>query len=119
MNDGGNAYSSRHTDMATTIEQAIKGGAWLIEETNPAAVMTPEQLTEEHKLIGQTAAEFVDQEVLPNAERLEKKDWALCRELVKKCGALGLFGTNLPEAYGGVDLDKIATLVVSEQISRY
>jgi hypothetical protein len=81
--------------------------------------MTPEQLTEEHRLIGQTAAEFIEQEVLPNTERLEQKDWALNRELVKKCGSLGLFGTNLPEEYGGVDLDKIATLVVSEQLSRY
>jgi alkylation response protein AidB-like acyl-CoA dehydrogenase len=102
-----------------TVEQVAKGGAWVIDETDPATVMTPDQLTEEHRLIGQTAAEFVQQEVLPVVQRLEQKDWALNRELVKKCGALGLFGTNLPEAYGGVDLDKIATLVVSEQLSRY
>jgi alkylation response protein AidB-like acyl-CoA dehydrogenase len=106
--------------MATmTTEQTTRGGAWLIEETDPLTVMTPEHLSEEHRLIGQTAAEFVDNEVMPSAERLEKKDWALNRELVKKCGALGLFGTNLPETYGGVDLDKIATLVVSEQLARY
>ena len=105
--------------MSTAVEQATKGGAWLIEETDPATVMTPDQLSEEHRLIGQTAAEFVQHDVLPHKERLEQKDWALNRELVAKCGALGLFGTNLPEAYGGVDLDKIATLVVSEQISRY
>ena len=60
--------------MATMSEQATKGGAWLIEETDPLTVMTPEQLSEEHRLIGQTAAEFIDQEVLPNAERLEQKD---------------------------------------------
>jgi alkylation response protein AidB-like acyl-CoA dehydrogenase len=103
-----------------TVEQVAKGGAWLIEETEPDTVMTPEQLTEEHRLIGQTAAEFIQQEVLPVADRLEEhKDWALNRELVAKCGSLGLFGTNLPEQYGGVDLDKISTLVVSEQISRY
>jgi len=105
--------------MGTVAEQVTKGGAWLIEETDPATVMTPDQLTEEHRLIGQTAAEFIEQEVLPNTERLEQKDWALNRELVQKCGALGLFGTNLPEEYGGVDLDKIATLVLSEQLSRY
>ena len=102
--------------MATMTEQTIKGGAWLIEETDPATVMTPEKLTDEHRLIGQTAAEFIDNEVLPVVERLEQKDWALNRELVAKCGALGLLGTNVPEEYGGVDLDKIATLVVSEQI---
>jgi alkylation response protein AidB-like acyl-CoA dehydrogenase len=106
--------------MATTIsEQTTSGGAWLIEETDPSTVMTPEQLSEEHRLIGQTAAEFIEQEVLPNAERLEQKDWALNRELLAKCGSLGLLGTNVPEEFGGVDLDKIATLVVSEQASRY
>jgi alkylation response protein AidB-like acyl-CoA dehydrogenase len=57
-------------------------------------------------------------EVFPLVERLEQKEWALNRELILKCGALGLLGTNIPEAYGGVDLDKISTLVVSEQLSR-
>jgi alkylation response protein AidB-like acyl-CoA dehydrogenase len=98
-------------------EQAVKGGAWLIEETDPATVMTPEKLSEEHKLIRQTAAEFIKGEVLPAVERLEKKEWSLNRELLKKCGGLGLLGTNIPEEYGGVDLDKIATLIVSEEIA--
>src|SRR5512134_2269119 len=105
--------------MGAVTETTIRGGAWLIEETDPSAVMTPEKRTEEHGLIGQTAAEFIDGEVLPVAERLEQKDWALNRALVKKCGALGLLGTNVPETYGGVDLDKISTLIVSEQVSRY
>jgi alkylation response protein AidB-like acyl-CoA dehydrogenase len=104
--------------MTTTAQQAVKGGAWLIEETEPSTVMTPEKLSEEHRLIGQTAGEFVTTEVLPLLDRLEEKDWALNRELLAKCGALGLLGTNVPESYGGVDLDKISTLVVSEQISR-
>jgi alkylation response protein AidB-like acyl-CoA dehydrogenase len=104
--------------MATMTEQTTRGGAWLIEETDPSAVFTPEQLSEEHRLIGQTAAEFIDNEVMPNKDRLEQKDWAFNRELVAKCGSLGLLGTNVPEEYGGVDLDKMATLVVSEQISR-
>ncbi|MGE3274556.1 MAG: acyl-CoA dehydrogenase family protein [Vicinamibacterales bacterium] len=105
--------------MATADAQAMKGGQWLLEETRPADVMTPEKITEEHRLIAQTAAEFIDQEVLPLVDRLEQKEWALNRELVGKCGGLGLFGTNVPEMYGGVDLDKIATLLVSEQMSRY
>lgn len=105
--------------MAINTEQTIKGGAWLLDETDPASIMTPEKLTDEHKLIVQTAAEFVDNEVLPLAERLEQKDWPLNRELLKKCGALGLLGPNVPEEYGGVDLDKISALVISEQLSRY
>jgi alkylation response protein AidB-like acyl-CoA dehydrogenase len=105
--------------MTTVTEQVIRGGAWLIEETDPSTIVTPEQLSDEHRLIAQTAAEFIDNEVMPNKDRLEQKDWALNRELLVKCGALGLLGTNVPEEYGGVDLDKIATLVVSEQLSRY
>src|SRR5687767_14408755 len=100
-------------------EAAVKGGAWLIAETDPSTVMTPEKLTEEHKLIRQTASEFINGEVIPVNDRLEQKDWTLQRELVKKCGGLGLLGTNIPEDYGGVDLDKIATLIVSESIAEH
>jgi len=106
--------------MATaTSEQTVKGGAWLIEETDPATVMTPEKMTDEHRMIQQTAIEFVDGEILPVNEQLEKKDWSLARQLIKKCGELGLLGTNIPEEYGGVDLDKIATLVVSEGVAHH
>jgi len=102
---------------SVTSEQTVKGGAWLIGETDPATVFTPEKLNDEHKLIRQTAQEFMKGEVLPVVERLEKKEWSLNRELLKKCGSLGLLGTNIPEEYGGVDLDKIATLIVSECIA--
>jgi alkylation response protein AidB-like acyl-CoA dehydrogenase len=105
--------------MSTATEQMAKGGSWLIEDADPASVMTPEQLSEEHRLMGQTATEFIAGEVLPLADRLEQKDWALNRELLAKCGALGLLGTNVPEEFGGVDLDKIGTLVVSENIATY
>ena len=98
-------------------EQTVKGGAWLIGETDPATVMTPEKITEEHALIRQTATEFIDGEVVPMNDRLEQKEWSLARQLIKQCGELGLLGTNIPEEYGGVDLDKIATLVVSEALS--
>ena len=104
---------------STTTATMAKGGSWLIEETVPSSVMTPEKLTDEHRLIRQAAAEFVAGEVVPATERLEQKDWALQRELIKSCGALGLFGTNIPEAYGGVDLDKISTLVVSEELASH
>lgn len=104
---------------SATTEKMAKGGSWLIEETAPASVMTPEKITEEHQLIRQAAAEFIAGEVVPANERLEQKDWALQRELIKKCGGLGLFGTNVPETYGGVDLDKISTLVVSEEIATH
>ena len=104
---------------SATSETMARGGSWLIEETAAASVMTPEKITEEHQLIRQAAAEFIAGEVMPANDRLEQKDWALQRQLIKSCGGLGLFGTNIPETYGGVDLDKISTLVVSEELARH
>ena len=102
--------------MTTTT--AIRGGAWLTEEIDAASVLTPERLSDEHRLIGQTAEEFVDNEVLPVLDKLEQKDWALARELIQRCGELGLLGTDVPEALGGVALDKAASLLVGEAVGR-
>jgi alkylation response protein AidB-like acyl-CoA dehydrogenase len=85
-----------------------RGGAWLIEDTPATASFTPEQFSDEHRLIGQTADEFMTNEVLPAVERLEQKDWDLARRLVGRAGELGLLGTDVPEL-GGVGLDKIAS----------
>jgi len=103
------------TTTATTI---LRGGEFLIQASEADAVFTPEQLTEEHRLIGRTAREFVDHEVLPALDRLEEKDWALARDLVRRGGGLGLLGVDVPEAYGGVGLDKVTSLVVSEMLAR-
>ncbi|HXW08923.1 MAG TPA: acyl-CoA dehydrogenase family protein [Vicinamibacterales bacterium] len=100
----------------SVIDTASKGGTWLIEESRPEAVFTPEKLTEEHRLIRQTADEFIRADVLPALDRLEQKDWALARDLVRRCGALGLLGTDVPEEHGGVALDKVASVVVGEAV---
>src|SRR5215203_5573686 len=102
--------------MTTTT--AIRGGAWLTEETDATSVLTPEKLSEEHRLIGRTAEEFIDNEVLPVLDKLESKDWRLARDLVRRCGELGLLGTDVPEALGGVALDKAASIVVGEAAGR-
>jgi alkylation response protein AidB-like acyl-CoA dehydrogenase len=105
--------------MPTTTETTIlRGGEWLIQPSRADAVFTPERLTEEHRLIGRTAQEFVDQEVLPKLEQLETKDWSLARDLVKRGAGLGLLGVDVPEAYGGLGLDKVTSLVVSEKLAR-
>ena len=101
----------------TTLTTA-RGGAWLIEETAAESVLTPEQLSDEHKLIGQTADEFVANEVLPAIERLEQKDWELARRLVRRAGELGLLGTDVGESFGGVGLDKVASILVGEAMGR-
>ena len=68
--------------------------------------------------MAQTTDEFVNAEVLPNLERLENKDWDLARQLIRRCGELGLLGVDAPEAYGGLELDKTSSVVVAEHISR-
>jgi alkylation response protein AidB-like acyl-CoA dehydrogenase len=95
-----------------------KGGSWLFDEIDPSATFTPEKLTDEHRLIAQTTEEFVANEVMPNVERLETKDWAFARHLLQRCAELGLLGISVPEAYGGLDLDKATSLVVVERIAR-
>src|SRR5438876_10711230 len=89
--------------MPTTFSTAIsilRGGAWLLESSDADGVFTPERLTEEHRLIGQMTQEFVDNEVLPELDRLEQKDWTLARQLVRRCGDLGLLGADIPDVYG-------------------
>jgi alkylation response protein AidB-like acyl-CoA dehydrogenase len=101
--------------MATTA-LTVRGGSWLFEDVGET--FTPEKLSEEHKLMAQTTAEFVEAEIMPALPRLEAKDWALVRALIKKCGELGLLGLSAPEQYGGLDLDKVSSLVVVERIAR-
>jgi alkylation response protein AidB-like acyl-CoA dehydrogenase len=106
--------------MTTAVKSPVvlRGGEWLLQDADPDTVFTPERLTEEHRLIAQTTTAFVDNEVLPNLERLEQKDWALARELMKKCGALGLLGADVPDAYGGEALDKVSSMIISEKMAR-
>jgi alkylation response protein AidB-like acyl-CoA dehydrogenase len=95
-----------------------KGGSWLVEDVLSDNVLTRERLTEEQRLIGRTAEEFVDAEALPVLDRLEQKDWALARTLVQRAGGLGLLATDVPEEYGGVDLDKTSSVIVGEAVGR-
>src|SRR5277367_4836502 len=100
-----------------TIATILRGGEWLLQPTPADAVFTPERLSDEHRLIGQTAQEFVENEILPVLDRLEQKDWDLARTLVRRSGDLGLLGVDVPEAYGGVGLDKVSSLVVSAKMA--
>jgi alkylation response protein AidB-like acyl-CoA dehydrogenase len=102
----------------TTAATAPKGGVWMIEDAAPETVFTPERLTEEHRLIGQTADEFIANDVQPAIEKLEQKDWALARTLVQRCGELGLLGADVAEDLGGVGLDKASAVVVGEAVGR-
>jgi len=104
---------------ATFTKPAAKGGSFLLESPLPGDVFTPADLTDDQKLIGQTAEEFVVKEVLPLVKDLENKKAGLMPTLVKKGGELGLMGGGVPEEYGGAGLDKIATTVLTEKLSIY
>jgi alkylation response protein AidB-like acyl-CoA dehydrogenase len=100
--------------VTTTV--AHKGGEWLTSDVAGDDVLMPERLSDEHRLVSQTATEFVEKEVLPALPELEKKNWTLARSLIKRAGDLGLLGTDVPEALGGVALDKAAAIVVGEVV---
>jgi alkylation response protein AidB-like acyl-CoA dehydrogenase len=107
--------------MASTIDTPIavlRGGEWLLTATDPDAVWTPERTTEEQRLIARTTDEFVVNEVLPQLDRLDQKDWAVARQLLLRCGELGLLSVDVAEEYGGMELDKVTSMVVSERMSR-
>ena len=96
----------------------VKGGAFLIEDPTPAEVFTPEDFTEEHRMIAETTREFVDSEIRPNLETLEGHAWEIARELLKKCGDLGLLGSTIPEEYGGLGLDQTTSVIIAEMMGR-
>jgi alkylation response protein AidB-like acyl-CoA dehydrogenase len=93
-----------------------RGGGWLLEDTAPQAILAPEGLSDEHRLIGRTTRDFIVHEALPALDELEQKNWALARTLVARCGELGLLGTDVPERFGGLALDKAASIVVGEAV---
>jgi len=104
---------------ATLMKPAAKGGSFLLESPQPSDVFTPADLTDDQKLIGQTAEEFVLKEVFPFIKELENKKPGLMAELVKKGGEVGLMGGGVPEEFGGAGLDKISTTVLTEKLSIY
>ena len=104
---------------ATLTKPAAKGGSFLLESPLPGDIFTPADLTDDQKLIGQTAEEFVLKEVFPFIKELENKKAGLMAELVKKGGEVGLMGGGVPEEYGGAGLDKISTTVLTEKLSIY
>src|SRR3984885_13780795 len=108
--------------MSTTTalpKTRISGGSFLLESRRTDEVFTPEDFNEQQQLIGQTAEEFTVNEILPNAEKMEHKDFSISRALIKKAGELGLAGVEVPEAYGGLEMDKVTAAVIADHIAQY
>lgn len=98
--------------------KAVKGGSFLIDNLLPEDIFTPEDLSEEHRQIARTAAEFSNQEVLPAAAEIEAKNFLVIRKLLRKAGELGLLAVDIPEAYGGLEMDKVSSALIAESLSR-
>src|SRR5438552_1527664 len=103
--------------MTHTQAQPTTGGQFLTTSTHADDVFVREDLTEEQRLFGQTAAEFMQKEVLPAVQRLYAHDWTLTRQLLKKASELDLLRLEIPPAYGGLGLDLISASYVGEQIA--
>ena len=108
--------------MATApVSQTLnRGGAFLITPCRPEDVFTPADFSDDQRLIGQTAEEFVQKEVVPQIPELEAhKDEHLMAQMLKKAGEIGLLGGGIPEAYGGSGLDKISAAILAEKLAGY
>lgn len=108
--------------MATTTVMPgtrVSGGSFLLESRRPEEVFTPEDFSEQQQMIAQTAEEFAVKEILPNVEKMEHKDFSISRELLKKAGELGLSSVEIPEAYGGLEMDKVTAGVIADRIAKY
>ena len=108
--------------MATStaiLKTKISGGSFLLEERAGEDIFTPEDFSEQHQLIAQTAEEFARNEIIPNIEKMEHKDFSVTRALMKKAGELGLSSAEIPEAYGGLEMDKVTAAVIADHIAKY
>ncbi|WP_040978973.1 acyl-CoA dehydrogenase family protein [Oceanobacillus jeddahense] len=104
--------------MSETKERLFKGGAFLVEDITAEDIITPEDFTDEHKMIAKTTEDFVLGEVVPKIDNLENQEFEHSVDLLKKAGELGLLGADVPEAYGGLALDKISSSLIAEKFSR-
>ena len=104
--------------MSTEIERNIlRGGQFLVKETHCDDVFTPEDFTEDQKMMRDTVKDFVDKELWPNKARFETKDYAFTEAMMKKCAELGLLSISVPEAYGGLGMGFVSTMLVCDYIS--
>jgi len=99
------------------VKELLRGGQYLVKDTDCQAVFTPEDFSEEQLMMKEAVKEFNEREVIANRDRFEAKDYALTEEVMRKAGELGFLGVAVPEAYGGLDMGFVSTMLVCEYIS--
>lgn len=97
--------------------KAVTGGSFLLQDLAPEDVFTPEDFSEEQQEIARTTAEFAEKSILPRTDEIEAKNFAVTRELLLEAGRLGLMSVDVPEAYGGLALDKVTSALVADRIA--
>jgi len=97
--------------------ELLRGGQFLVKETNCENVFTPEDFTEEQQMMKEAVTEFNDREIIPHKNRFEAKDYALTEEVMRKAGELGFLGVAVPEQYGGLGMGFVSTLLTCDYIS--
>ena len=105
------------TEVAAVDKKQVTGGSFLIEDLTPEEVFTPEDLSLEQRQIVETTTQFAEDRIVPQISDIEAKHFQVSRALMREAGALGLLGVDVPEEYGGVELDKIASALVVDRIS--
>lgn len=95
----------------------VKGGQFLVEETDYKSVFTPEDFSDEQKMVANTAEQFAMNDVLPLVEKLENHEFEHSVKLMRQAGELGLLGADVPEAYGGFEMDKISSALIAEKFA--
>lgn len=98
-------------------KELLRGGQFLIKESHYNSVFTPEDFSEEQLMMKEAVKEFNEREIIAHRDRFEAKDYALTEEVMRKAGEMGFLGVAVPEAYGGLDMGFVSTMLVCEYIS--
>ncbi|MFL5773948.1 MAG: acyl-CoA dehydrogenase family protein [Flavisolibacter sp.] len=102
--------------METSIKNALKGGEWLVKESDPENSFIPEEFSEEQEMIREMCTQFLETEVLPNLDRIDNMEPGLMKSLVQKAGEQGLLATSFPEEYGGLGKDFVTSTIINEYL---
>jgi alkylation response protein AidB-like acyl-CoA dehydrogenase len=104
--------------MEQTNPNPIKGGEFIIRNTNPNEIFIPEEWNEEQRMIGQMCDDFIDQEIVPNLDRIDKMEEGFMQSLLNKAGELGMLGMTVPEDLGGMGVDFKTSLLATEHLGK-
>src|ERR1700733_9490568 len=106
------------TTAAPKSEMKTTGGSFLLEDHNLDNVFTPGDFNEDQQMVAKLAEEFAVNEVLPVVEKIEHKEWDVTRGLLKKASEMGLTNADVPAEYGGSEMDKVSSALISEYMAK-